>query len=123
MELVELFERHEHDDERTQAARRMMADVTRFARSIGVQIRFRYPAFHAPEIEVTDLNAKVLGAGAGTQVMNYLSTAADEAQFNIYIAPATPRNKEFYARFGYARSDRHPGLLIRYCSYDSEDDE
>ena len=103
-------------------ARKLMADVTRFARSNGVAIRFRHPFRHAEsEIEVTDLNAHTPGGGNGTKVMQYLGQAADAEQMNIYVQPGDRRNAEFYARFGFERSPY--GTMVRYPEMDDDDRE
>jgi hypothetical protein len=112
-------------DEAEQRARNMIADVTRYGRSIGIDARFRYPAYHAPEIEMTDLNAKHdMGTGAGTKFMTYLCQKADEADFNLYVLPSSGRNKIFYERFGFMRDDHHSGgVLVRYVEQDWDDDD
>lgn len=101
-------------------ARKLMAEVTTFARQNGVAIRFRHPFRHAEgEIEVTDLNALEPGHGAGTKVMQYLGQAADAEQMNVYVQPGDLRNAEFYKRFGFERSPYGP--MVRYATMDPDD--
>ena len=114
MLLCEIVDLNESDDTRDRA-RSLMAAATHFARSVGVRIRFKYPAYIAPEIEITDLYAKDPGSGGGTKLMTFLCGKADEEGFNLYVHPEQPRNKEFYGRFGFQRSPNHFGMLIRYC--------
>lgn len=101
-------------------ARKLMAEVTTFARQNGVEVRFRHPFRNAEgEIEITDLNARAPGNGAGTKVMQYLGQAADAEQLNIYVQPGDRRNAEFYERFGFERSPY--GLMVRYPEMNPDD--
>jgi hypothetical protein len=109
-------------DETRDRARKLMADSTRLARSLNVRIHFKFPAFLAPEIEITDLYADTPGGGSGTKLMTAICQMADDAGFNLYVHPEQERNQGFYGRFGFQKSERHFGMLIRYCAYDEDDD-
>lgn len=107
------------------AARKFAADVARFGRSVGVKVEWRYPFAHAEgEIELTGLNAKETGTGAGSKVMTYMGELADEAGLNVYVQPGSWRNHDFYARFGFEKTNKGSGgCLVRYSAMDPDDQE
>lgn len=117
--LINIVE--DHQKRGSPKLRSMMADAIRFARGTDVQLLLRYhPDGNA--IEITDLNAKTPGTGAGTKVMGHICGLADENEVNLLVLPSTSRNKAFYERFGFERFGRGGGLLIRYCAWDPEED-
>lgn len=119
-EIIRIVEGPDPDEKRAKA---LIQDVMRFARSAKVRIVMKYPAFNAPEIEITDFFANTPGQGAGTKVMIYLCKRADEANFNLYLKPESPRNVKFYGRFGFTRSSQHFGMLVRYPEVEMDDDD
>lgn len=73
---------------------------------------------------MTDLFANVTGRGTGTRVMERLVAAADaEEGTNLIVHPSSPRNVDFYGRFGFTRSPRAHGMMFRYADVAPEDDE
>lgn len=104
-------------------ARKFAADVARFGRSLGVKVEWKYPFAHAEgEIELTGLNAKETGTGAGTKLMTYMGELADEANINVYVQPGNWRNRDFYVRFGFQKTNKGSGgCLVRYPAMDPDD--
>ncbi len=90
-----------------------------YAESIGVLLLAgQVPYGAVGDIQITDLFADVPGRGDGTRALQNLCDLADEYGHNLYLSPATPRNKTYYERFGFEREERlkYPGLyLVRYC--------
>lgn len=106
------------------AARKFAADVARFGRSIGIKVEWRHPFAHAEgEIELTGLSAKETGTGAGTKLMTFMGDLADEAGVNVYVQPGSWRNRDFYTRFGFNKSGKGSGLMVRYAALDPETQE
>ncbi len=104
-------------------ARKFAADVARFGRSLGVKVEWKYPfAYAEGEIELTGLNAKETGTGAGTKLMTYMGELADEANINVYVQPGNWCNRDFYARFGFQKTNKGSGgCLVRYPTMDPDD--
>ena len=72
---------------------------TTWAKTQGVTLRLtKTPAF---TVEVTDLFADTTGTGAGTKVMQALVAVADRKSMPITLHPSSPRNVDFYQRFGF----------------------
>lgn len=101
-------------------ARSLMAQAIQFARQNDIKMNLRHPYRYAEgEIELTDLYAKTLGTGAGTRVMEYLCSLADNEQFNLFVQPGDLRNKAFYERFGFERGQH--GQMVRFPISDDEE--
>ena len=75
-----------------------------------------------PAAELTDFFADVPGEGNGTKVMTEFGRLLDEADLNCYVAPASPRNVLFYARFGFERDKgRMYSAMVRYPPLPQDD--
>lgn len=105
-------------------------EIVRFAKSHKVEIRIQPEdnrgGFPSHTLAMTDLNAKVPGSGAGTAVMMRLGELCDASEVPVITWPATPRNADFYARFGFEWDKRRGGsTMIRYpqMSEDEEEEE
>lgn len=98
-------------------SRKAMADIIRFARANGVDIHLRWKSYGRDnEVEITDLNARVTGQGAGTRVMEFITARADKDGLTIIVKPGTPRNKEFYQRFGFeSGNSNYFGCMVRFA--------
>ncbi|MHB8408321.1 MAG: N-acetyltransferase [Acidiferrobacterales bacterium] len=86
-------------------ADRLISLVSTFARSVSVTagLIHRRSMFDDMTIgvELTDLFADFPGKGCGTMVMEYLARLADQEGLAAYVKPGSPRNRVFYARFGF----------------------
>lgn len=115
---------NEFADDRKRKAEILTSAVQKYAEQFNFNVEFNYPAFHAPEIEITDFFAETTpGQGVGTNVMKLIISLADVYHFNLYVGPDTPRNKAFYERFGFEVSRSKFNKMIRYCSVEDEEDE
>jgi hypothetical protein len=86
----------------------------KFARTVNVRLQCCQIPSGYGDIEITDLYADVPGEGTGTIALQNLCDLADEYGFNIHLHPESPRNKDFYARFGFVRekNPRYPYLQL-----------
>lgn len=129
MRICELFENvNEYDLDNTgptlDDVNRIANAINKFARDNGVTAELRqFPQASFPAIELTDLFAERLGSGDGTKVMQELSRMADEADINVYLRPSEPRNKIFYARFGFEPDPQHRSMMVRYPPYELDEEE
>ncbi len=110
---------NEHD--RAAAMQRIIRLVRAFAKRVGVRAEFRQ-GLGPGELELTDLYAKEPGSGGGSKVMAFLGELCDRHDINVLCKPEQPRNQRFYARFGFVRSPRHFGMLVRYPPLPADDD-
>ena len=75
-------------------------------------------------IELTDFFADEPGQGAGTQLMNELNALAEQFGLGVYISPSSPRNREFYGRFGYENARYLPyTYMVRFPPAPEDQDE
>jgi len=129
MKIREFFENvNEYDLDNTgptlSDVNRIAKAINMFARDNGVTAELRQlPEVSFPAIELTDLFADRLGSGSGTKVMLELVRMADEADINIYLRPSEPRNKTFYARFGFETDPQHRSMMVHYPPYELDEEE
>ena len=100
-------------------AKRVIREITAFAKSQGVQMAVRpmAPYGYVLGLDMTDLFADVPGQGNGTRVMTRFCQLLDLHQMLGYTNPAGRRNYEFYRRFGFEWSPngRSSTEMIRYA--------
>lgn len=65
-------------------------------------------------VELTDFFAANPGHGAGTLAINEMVAMCSELEISLVVTPSCVRNKEFYGRFGFEPSKRHPGMLAKH---------
>lgn len=110
------------EEDRAGLVRMFIDDVTAYASAHNVHAEMRDAPFDiVGDVELTDLYANDPGQGNGTLVMRRLIELADHAGINLVLKPAEPRNREFYARFGFEKSSRHFGMMVRYTPFDLDD--
>ena len=103
------------DDPTDVRAARLIADMTSVVEGVSaVLVPFRSIGDTVIGVELTDLNADVPGSGAGTRFMSALIAAADAGDLNLHVSPGSPRNREFYERFGFeVRQGRGGPSMLR----------
>lgn len=101
-------------DESARLVERLVGGYAK-VQDVDAQFRPWKPYGQVTGVELTDLVAKNPGHGAGGRVMQVLEQASDVLGLTVYLRPAGPRVRDFYARHGFERASHSwHGFMVRY---------